>query len=240
MDNWLGAPSGGSLEDLHYLPMPHAQWRIRCLVVGGFAFALVAIGVVVYFTSPAATSLLSPGPLAEPHADLDKEESCKKCHVPGGGLSDALCLVPRAPSLKKEYSRKVRTMTRGMETLWHKRALLNPFRYPAFAWMLFSHKIARWGLPWAGVAGLVGLGLLAPDSAAAAWSLAVAGVALLLALVGWAVSDRVLLPRPLAMLSYGVMGNLAALHSTLRALHGDEDPTWEPTRRDSPEARAGG
>ena len=39
-------------------------------------------------------------------------------------------------------------MTRGMETLWFKRALLNPIRYGAFSWMLFSHKVCRWLLPW--------------------------------------------------------------------------------------------
>src|SRR5207245_7881979 len=63
----------------------------------------------------------------------------------------ALCLVPRGASLRQEYRRKVRTITRGLATLTHKRALLNPLRYGVFAWMLFSHKVCRWLVPGAGL-----------------------------------------------------------------------------------------
>jgi cellulose synthase/poly-beta-1,6-N-acetylglucosamine synthase-like glycosyltransferase len=41
-------------------------------------------------------------------------------------VPEATCLVPRTPSLHKEYRRKVRTITRGIQTLWYKRFLLNP------------------------------------------------------------------------------------------------------------------
>ncbi len=41
-------------------------------------------------------------------------------------VSEALCLVPRGQSLRKEYRRKVRTIARGMRTLWCKRRLMNP------------------------------------------------------------------------------------------------------------------
>src|SRR5690606_41489077 len=52
--------------------------------------------------------------------------------------------VPRTVSLQREYRRKVRTMARGLETLWFKRHLLNPLRHGRFAWMLWSHKLIRW------------------------------------------------------------------------------------------------
>ena len=64
-------------------------------------------------------------------------------------VNAAICYVPRTSRLRAEYRRKVRTMARGMETLFFKRPLLNPFRYPLFAWMLFSHKVCRWLAPWA-------------------------------------------------------------------------------------------
>ena len=38
----------------------------------------------------------------------------------------ALCLVPRTASLMREFRRKIRTMARGLATLWYKRHLLNP------------------------------------------------------------------------------------------------------------------
>jgi hypothetical protein len=77
-------------------------------------------------------------------------------------VDEALCTVPRARSLQAEYKRKIRTMLRGLNTLWFLRSLLNPLRYGRFAWMLASHKFARWlgflALPLAPI----GLATLAP------------------------------------------------------------------------------
>ena len=63
-------------------------------------------------------------------------------------VNDAVCLVPQTKSLDSEFRRKIRTMARGLQTLWFKRHLLNPFRHGAFALMLASHKLARWLVPW--------------------------------------------------------------------------------------------
>jgi len=49
-------------------------------------------------------------------------------------VEDARCFVPRVSSLRREYQRKVRTITRGWHTLHFKRGLLNPFRYGACSW----------------------------------------------------------------------------------------------------------
>ncbi len=46
-----------------------------------------------------------------------------------------------------ELQRKVRTLLRGITTLWFKRQLLNPFRYGTFAFFLISHKLLRWLVP---------------------------------------------------------------------------------------------
>ena len=85
-------------------------------------------------------------------------------------VDDALAVVPRAPSLRKEYRRKVRTITRGIETLSHRRYLHNPFRYGVFAWMLFSHKICRWLVPWSLTVTTLALGFLALSNPVAGWA----------------------------------------------------------------------
>ena len=46
------------------------------------------------------------------------------------------------------------------ELVFRQHHLLDPFRQGVFAWMLFSHKVCRWLLPWAAPLGLVGLMLL--------------------------------------------------------------------------------
>lgn len=146
-------------------------------------------------------------------------------------VPEATCLVPRGTSLVKEYRRKVRTITRGMQTLWFKRHLLNPFRHGYFAWMLWSHKLARWALPWFAGASLVALGVLAPVHPVFLGLFTMSVLALVLAAVGWRQAHRNALPRFLAVPTFLVMGNLAAAHALVRAVRGGGDRLWEPTRR---------
>ena len=143
----------------------------------------------------------------------------------------ALCYVPRGASLHKEYDRKVRTITRGLGTLFYKRALLNPLRTGVFAWMLFSHKVCRWLLPWALVLFVLALGTLALTSGWARAALAATAVVGVLAAIGWLRSERGRLPRLVALPAYVVAGNVAVLHAWLRVFRGRLAPVWEPTRR---------
>ena len=147
-------------------------------------------------------------------------------------VSDALCLVPRGQSLRKEYRRKVRTIARGMRTLWYKRRLMNPLREGVFAWMLLSHKVCRWMLPWAAVAALLALVALAPAYLWARLAVGLALVVMALGTVGWLTSDRAGVPKLFAAPAFLIAGNLAAAHALLRVLAGGEDALWEPTRRE--------
>lgn len=48
---------------------------------------------------------------------------------------------------RDEFQRKVRTLIRGMTTLFANRRLLNPARHGLFSFELFSHKLLRWTVP---------------------------------------------------------------------------------------------
>jgi glycosyltransferase involved in cell wall biosynthesis len=146
-------------------------------------------------------------------------------------VREALCFVPRGVSLGQEYQRKVRTVTRGLATLWHNRTLLNPVRYGGFAWMLFSHKVCRWLVPWALSAMLAALAALAVSAGWARGLLAAAAVLGVLAALGWVWRDRERMPRLLALPAYFAAGNVAVLHAWVRMLAGRAVPVWEPTRR---------
>lgn len=146
-------------------------------------------------------------------------------------VPEAICCVPRGDSLRREYRRKVRTLTRGIATLLHKRRLLNPFRYGVFAWMLCSHKACRWLLPWALLWACLGLGNLAVGERWPRWVLLGFAVAGILAAVAWFWPRRRPVPRWLAIPGYVVAGNLACLHAWARVLAGRLTPVWEPTRR---------
>jgi len=146
-------------------------------------------------------------------------------------VPEAICFVPRTRSLRSEFRRKIRTMTRGMQTLSYKRQLLDPVRHGRFAWMLFSHKVCRWLVPWAGMLALVALAALSVTMSWARWPLGGAAALLVAAAVGWAWPEGRAAPRVLAVPAYLVSGNVAALLASIGALRGQRHATWEPTRR---------
>jgi len=147
-------------------------------------------------------------------------------------VDEALCYVPRAGSLAREYGRKLRTLSRGIETLHHLHELANPLRYGLFAWMLFSHKICRWAAPWAAAGAMFAVAALAPDFLWARLALAPALLTVALGALGWTLAGRRNLPRLLSMPAFVLAGNLAAMHAVLAALFGRRNPIWEPTRRE--------
>lgn len=142
----------------------------------------------------------------------------------------ARVLVPRTPSLRAEYRRKVRTMARGLDTLWFTRDLLNPLRHGLFAWQLWSHKVARWLAFLFAPLFFVGLLFLVPSTTIASGLLGLSLVAALLGAIGWAwPGDRP--PRGLGAFAFVLGSILAGLAAWRAAFRRERNPIWEPTRR---------
>ena len=143
----------------------------------------------------------------------------------------AVCVVPRTTSVRAEYRRKIRTMARGLETLWYKRHLLNPFRHGVFAFMLMSHKLCRWlvyvTLPFS----LLALSVAASSSrvAAALLGALLLGIAIGVAGMIWPEGRRA--PYLVALAGFLLASNLAGLVAWRRAMGRQRSPIWEPTRR---------
>jgi glycosyltransferase involved in cell wall biosynthesis len=145
----------------------------------------------------------------------------------------AIAFVPRTKSLRREYVRKVRTISRGMETLIRVRYMLNPIRFGVFAWKLFSHKVCRWLMPLSAVPAAAGLAFLALTDPWAQLMAAGAVIAGATAVVGatWPESKRV--PRFISIVAFSVAANVAVIHAIAKLLRPSDDKTWEPTRRDA-------
>jgi cellulose synthase/poly-beta-1,6-N-acetylglucosamine synthase-like glycosyltransferase len=143
-------------------------------------------------------------------------------------VNDAVCLVPQTKSLQSEFRRKIRTMARGLQTLWFKRKLLNPFTHGAFAWMLFSHKLSRWlvypALPIAAIA------LVIASFYSRAWAvvlaLSVAGT-----IVGIVGMRSAAASRLVRIAGFALASNLAGVLAWAQVLRNRRMAVWEPTRR---------
>ena len=148
-------------------------------------------------------------------------------------VDEAVCLVPRAISLDSEFRRKIRTMARGLETLWYKRYLMNPARYGGFALRLISHKLSRWLVFLVLPGSLLGLVILAAEFRAALVLLLIALGGCLIGAYVMRISERRRVARGFAVLGFAFAACLAGMIAWSKALRGERNPIWEPTRRPS-------
>lgn len=147
-------------------------------------------------------------------------------------VNEAVCFVPRVVALHREYRRKVRTMTRGLETLFYKRELLDPFHHGVFAWMLWSHKLIRWLVPWTAAAATLSILVLAGTAWWARIAAAAVATVAVLALAGWWWPPSKPVPRLVAVPAYTLSGLIAGMHAWINAIRGEQNPVWEPTKRE--------
>jgi cellulose synthase/poly-beta-1,6-N-acetylglucosamine synthase-like glycosyltransferase len=68
------------------------------------------------------------------------EQGRRVVYEPGASLYE-----PALAVAADEFRMRVRVSLRALWALHDKRNLLNPLRYPLFAWQLFSHKVLRYG-----------------------------------------------------------------------------------------------
>jgi glycosyltransferase involved in cell wall biosynthesis len=147
----------------------------------------------------------------------------------------AVCIVPRSAEIRTELRRKMRTMTRGISTLFYHRALMNPLRYGDFALMLISHKLLRW-LPYllGPIAYLALCGLAFQSSIARVLLEIVSGGLITGSIAIW--QRNSVTAKPIALAGFVVAVFSAGFVAWVEALRQTPMATWEPTPR--PEVQA--
>ena len=138
------------------------------------------------------------------------------------------------PTAQREFSRRVRLMTRGLRGVWLRRALLNPARYGVYAAVLLTHKVIRRLL-------FIPLVVILLASAYLASGSVPFSVLLLLQLGFYALAAAGLVLRgssagrlrPLYVPFYYCMANAAAAIAVVRFLRGERIVSWQPQRHPS-------
>jgi cellulose synthase/poly-beta-1,6-N-acetylglucosamine synthase-like glycosyltransferase len=144
---------------------------------------------------------------------------------------EAAAYEPVASTSGVEYGRKVRVMTRGLNSIKVMRGLLNPFKYGFYALQLFSHKVLRRLL----FIPFVVLLIVTPFLWGAGLIYQLALVAqlffYLMAIVGAVLEfSRLKKPKVLALPFFMVMVYLAAAVATWNMLRGRAINRWDPQR----------
>ena len=132
---------------------------------------------------------------------------------------------------RAEFSRKVRTILRGITTLARFAYLLNPIRYGWFAFELFSHKLMRWLVPLFLAPLLVSSAALASESPVYFLACVVQVVFYALAALALLSSKTVAQWMPAKVSLYFTAANVAAASAWLKFLAGTRQELWSPSRR---------
>lgn len=127
------------------------------------------------------------------------------------------------------FRSKVRVISKDLGGLFMCRKILNPFRYPLYAWGLISHKLLRWLIPYFLIT-IFFINLLLLDDSAYCLLLSLQIVFYALSLVGYLWQRRGKPPRFLGIPFSFCLVNLAALIGVERFLIGRTSGQWQPVR----------
>jgi len=131
----------------------------------------------------------------------------------------------------KEYSRKHRTVVRGINNLFNHLYLLNPCKYGLFAYQLFCHKLLKWLVPFFMLSALISNMILLGFSPPSLWWGLVMFVQFNFYLVSGVAWDMKFKQTYLKIPAFFVMSNMAILHAWFSYYMGERFVTWKPTER---------
>ncbi|MCB0360091.1 MAG: glycosyltransferase, partial [Bdellovibrionales bacterium] len=173
-------------------------------------------------------SLCEPWPTDIP-SDFFSALNARRARFRSVLAEDIPCVYGAQVTAKKEFERKVRTLVRGMTTLFRYRDLLNPLRHPSFSFQLISHKLLRWLVP---VLLLVGFAAVLIDTTSVVLFTGGIVAFYLFALIFVVayffpeLQEYSLIKLPF----FFVLANGAILAAWVQFLRGERIATWEPTQ----------
>ncbi|TYL39301.1 glycosyl transferase [Natronococcus pandeyae] len=166
---------------------------------------------------------------AEPLAIVGNGEKVK--YAPG-----AVAWESTGETVDEELNRRSRIVTRSWHTVANNSQLLNPVRFPLFAFQLASHKVFRWLSPvFLGIAFASNLGLVLVSENPLYLALLVAQLAFYCLAAAGAVLDRtsVSSPKIVHIPYYFLVANYGMFIGLWNFIRRENIVTWETVSRES-------
>ena len=131
---------------------------------------------------------------------------------------------------KKEFSRKIRTVVRGLTVFFRHLEFFNIFKYGLFSYQYFCHKLLRWLVPFFLVLAFLSNILLITDSSWWVLLLALQTMFYGLAFLGWSINASVF-GMITKIPTYFVTVNASIFVAWIRFLKGERITMWTPSKR---------
>ena len=131
---------------------------------------------------------------------------------------------------REEFSRKVRTVLRGITTLMARSEVMNPLRFGIFSWQIVSHKLLRWLVPFfliLGSATAMSAATHSPLMALITLSVIVGMVLAAIPLFRRDLQDNILFKVPL----FFIVVNSAIFVAWTKYLSGQRSTYWTPSKK---------
>lgn len=162
-------------------------------------------------------------------SDFNTALNCARKGIRAVTMPDVFGYYSDLADSSKEYQRKIRTIIRGMTAVARHAEVLNPFKYGFFAFQVFSHKVARWLVPWF-MLFLFVASVIFIDSFWVAVIFAMQCAFYVLVLLAWIV-PRLRSSALFKIPYFFVQVNLAIAHASVLFLSGKRMYTWKPSKR---------
>jgi cellulose synthase/poly-beta-1,6-N-acetylglucosamine synthase-like glycosyltransferase len=144
---------------------------------------------------------------------------------------EAVCFEEAGDSFGKEFRRKVRIISRGLNAVYRSPAVLLPWVQPRHWFSLVSHKLLRWFVPIPLVViFFANLGLW--QSPIYRGIFFAQAIFYALAITGWLFDGKFATPRLIYLPYYFCLVNIASLLGMIKFFGGSLSPTWQTIRQE--------
>ncbi len=163
-------------------------------------------------------------------SDFNTALNCAKKKLVAITSSDVVGVYKDVDDSSLEYTRKIRTVIRGITAIVRHPEVLNPFSLGVFAFQVWSHKIMRWGVPWFLLSFGIFTLLLQGEGGIFRLALIAQLIFYGLAMVGW-LSRRLRKNIFIKIIYFFVSTNIALAIASLLFLVGTRITVWAPSKR---------
>ena len=148
----------------------------------------------------------------------------------GVHADDVLAAYKAVSSHEAEFERKVRTVVRGMRSVWSYRDLIFSISYPYLTFQILSHKIMRWLTPLFGIFVFIVSLMLVFESAF--WLVVFAAASLVFGFAIQGYLDQSSRRNPVVRVCFFFcLSNMAILIAWWKFLFGDKHVMWNPSEK---------